>query len=320
MPSTSLPKEKKGKLRPLNVLLDLPKVAKLVDLCFHKNTGDKEKRYLQQTRADSPKSRYLSWASNSLPLKGYIWQEQKEIVGNISIIPFRKGKEDVILLANIAVHPDYRRMGIARQLTQKGIEYARQRGATSIWLHAKEDDLGAVKLYKKLDFHLHSRRTTWVANTKLQAQKKHPNTIITPRTAHFWEAQNTWLNRSYPAEITWYKMPDWQIFKPGLKYWLYRFFVEGNIRQWAVQKDGELQAVLTWIGTHTRRAPLWLATAPQANAESLSDLLLHVRLHLKSRKQVLTIDYPAGEFTTAFEQAGFIARRTLLWMRAKDKE
>jgi len=226
----------------------------------------------------------------------------------------------LFFLANIAVHPDYRRRGIARQLTKKGIEYAHRHSATAIWLHAEEKNLGVIKLYRELGFCSHGSRTTWVAKSKLKMWKKNPGTLISSRPKHLWETQNTWLNRSYPQEITWYKMPDWQIFKPGLKYWLYRLFVEYDLRQWVAQKDGKPQALLMWMETHTQRAPIWLATAPQADSETLSDLLLHARLHLKSRKRTLTVDYPAGELVSAFEKAGFTPLRTLVWMKIEGRE
>ena len=303
-----------GKLRPLNILRDLPKVADLVELCFHKNMDSEGKSYVQQMRDASRDRRYLTWASNSLPLKGYVWEDKKCIVGNISIIPFRKAKKNVILLANIAVHPDYRRKGIARQLTQKGIEDAEKRGAEAIWLHVEKNNLGAIRLYKELGFEAHSLRTTWVVNVKLPL-KTQKSKKITPGSTHFWEKERLWLNRTYPTEINWYRMPDWKNFKPGIRYWFYRLFVEYDIQQWAIQKDDSLQAVLLWMRTYTRHAPIWLAVSPQADSESVTKLLLYARRKLIAPRRTLTLDYPADQLTTAIEGAGFTPRRTLLWMR-----
>ncbi len=294
-------------MRPLNIMRDLPKVADLVALCFKKNMDSEGKSYLAQMRS----------ASNSLssvPLKGYVWENQKNIIGNISIIPFRKAKKNVILLANIAVHPDYRRKGIARALTQKGIETAEKQGAKSIWLHVERENIGAINLYKELGFQPHSHRTTWDAGRELTPPKKNANIRITSRKAYFWDAQNSWLKQSYPEAIRWYKMPDFTIFKPGFKHWLHRLFVEYDIKQWAVQRDGELQALVMWKETHTRRSPLWLATAPQADSESVTMLLLYARHQLTSPKRVPGLDFLAGKFIPAFEQAGFSPQRTLLWM------
>jgi len=314
MTDSNLPQTSAGILRPLNILRDLPKVADLIELCFKKNMDGEGKNYLEQMRSASRRGSSLKWSSNSVPFKGYVWENQKRIVGNISIIPFHKAKKTVILLANIAVHPDFRRKGIARRLTRKGIEDAKKRGAKSIWLHVERDNIGAINLYKELGFQPHSNRTTWLAEKEKPPRRKNPDIRISSRAAHFWKAQNYWLNQNYPEEIRWYRMPDFEIFKPGLKYWLYRLFVEYDIKQWAVQRDGELQAVLMWKGNYARHAPIWLASAPQADSESLTSLLLYARHQLASPKQKLVIDHPAEQFTTAFRQAGFAPQRTLLWM------
>ncbi|NQU29703.1 MAG: GNAT family N-acetyltransferase [Anaerolineae bacterium] len=316
--SASLTQRTIGKMRPLNVMRDLLKVADLVELCFHHNMDREGQRYVHQMRAASKDRHFLSWASNSLPLRGYVWEDQKEIVGNISIIPFRKAKKNIFLLANIAVHPDYRRKGIARLLTQKGMDHVRKRGSEAMWVQVEEDNLGAIKLYEELGFQARALRTTWDAASQLQPKEALVKSNITTRVAHFWPQQYQLLKKAYAEELSWYRMPDWENFRPGIKYWLYRIFVENDVRQWAAQKDGSFQAGLIWIQTRTRRAPLWLAAAPDVDTETLAALLLHARFHLASQNRELYIDYPAGELNAAFEEAGFILRRTLLWMCADE--
>ncbi len=307
-----------GKIRPLNIMRDLSKVADLVALCFKHNMDAEGQRYVQHMRDASRNRRFLNWASNSLPLTGYVWEDQKKIVGNISLVPFRKPGKTIFLLANIAVHPDYRRKGIARLLTEEGMNYAHQRKAESIWLQVEEENLGAVKLYENLGFRTRARRTVWNATSDLRSHQLSEKSQITAKTARFWPQHYHWLNQSYPEEIRWYRMPDWENFKPGIKYWLYKLFVENDIRQWAVEKDGKLQAALIWTHRNGRRSPLWLASTPQPDTESLAALLLHARLHLYSQRKELYIDYPAGELAEAFELAGFTPRRTLLWMRTNE--
>ena len=319
MTTLSLTQRPIGRLRQLNIMRDLPKVADLVELCFKHNMDSEGKSYVQQMRRASKNSSFLSWASTSMPLHGYVWEEEKKIIGNISIIPFREKGKTVFLLANVAVHPDHRRKGIAKALTEKGVMYARNRAAESIWVHVEEENLGAVKLYENLGFQTRLRRTTWNATSILRPEQApiHAKIIDTP--SRFWEEQHQFLKRNYPQEMIWYRVPDWENFKPGLKYWLYKLFVESDIRQWAIQKKGKLEAALIWRGIMTRRSPLWLATAAQTDPASLTELLLHARFHLVAKKRELYIDFPADEYHDAFEKAGFTLRRTLLWMRANGK-
>ena len=308
-----------GRIRPLNIMRDLPKVADLLELCFHKNMDSEGKSYVKQMRRASRDHLYLSWVSNSLPLKGYVWEDKKRIIGNISIIPFRKEKKNIALLANIAVHPDYRRKGIARRLTQLGIEDVQKRNVKGIWLQVDESNLGAISLYKDLGFEARALRTTWQANSNPPQKQKKTTIKVIPRQAKFWTKQIHWINQIYPKEIRWYRMPDWESFKPGLKYWLYKLFVEFDIQQKTVLKDGKLQAVLMWTRGTARRTPIWLATNPQTDSQSLTALLLHARLQLFSPNRTLTIDYPANQFEDAFTEADFIPHRTLLWMKKESQ-
>lgn len=318
MSSHSLPLayENRGKLRQTHIIRDLSKIADLVELCFHKNMDSEGQQYVQQMRDASNNRHYLQRVSSSMPMLGYVWEDENKIVGNISIVPFGKGN---FLLANIAVHPDYRRRGIARQLTERGMQHVRERNAKSIWLHVEENNNAAIQLYLSLGFQGKALRTVWNANADLLPQPKAKNPLITTKGSHFWEENRQWLARSYPENLRWYRMPDFQIFRPGLKYWLYRIFVEHDVRQWAIQKDGKPQALLNWIPTHARRSPLWLATTPQADTASLAELLQYARLQLLSQRTQLYIDYPARQHVAAFTQAGFTAQRTLLWMRAPGK-
>jgi len=317
MSTTSLPlsQTETRKLRPLNIMRDLPQVADLIELCFQ-NMDREGKRHVQQMRKDSKNRRWLSWASTSLPLRGFVWEEGKEIIGNISIVPFRRKKEKHILIANVAVHPAHRRRGIARLLTQKALEHIRKLRPNSIWVHVESDNQSAINLYQSLGFQRRAVRTTWEASTQVPPQQM-PSEIDPLKSAsHQWAREKHHLERTYPKEVTWYRMPDWEILAPGLKNWLHRFFIDDDLRQWILEEDGKFQAVLVWKKRRSYRAPLWLASAPQTTDSTLSTLLLHARLHLAAQNKKLYVDYPAETHEAVFQQAGFTARRTLLWMRA----
>lgn len=299
-------------MRPINILRDLPKIADLVELCFQQNMDREGQRYVSQMRNANKNKSFLSWANSSLPMLGYVWENEEQVIGNISIVPFPKRH---FLLANIAVHPNYRRRGIARQLTGRAMQHVRGRGAKDIWLHVEEVNEGAIKLYRSLGFEGRALRSVWNAGSGIAPHKtKDPR--ISAKTGRVWEQQQVWLDRSYGENLRWYHMPDFQVFGSGLKNWLYRIFVENDLRQWTIQQDGMPKAVLSWIPSHTRRTQLWLATAPQVDAQLLADLLLYVRIQLLSRKTELYLDYPAHEHDEAFSLAGFYLQRTLLWMQA----
>src|SRR5512139_1351996 len=109
---------------------------------------------------------YMRWASAvadhaSIPLSGFVWEEDGRLVGNLSLIPFLNQGRQYYLIANVAVDPNNRRRGIARALTEAAIEQVRNRGVGAVWLHVREDNIPAYNLYTSLGFVEKACRTTW---------------------------------------------------------------------------------------------------------------------------------------------------------------
>ena len=311
-------------IRPLNMLRDLSAVADLIELCFSSTMDYDGQRYLSDMRRASHDDSFLKWASHmtetaSMPLTGYIWEQDGRIVGNASLIPFRDRGKRVFLIANVATHPDYRRRGIGRALTERTMMHARAKNALATWLHVREDNPGAIKLYEDLGFQEMARRTAWVASPNTSRPEPGSQIEIVPRHPHFWPLQLDWLRRLYPDSLNWYHSWNLNALRPGLLNWLYLLFVDFNVRQWSAVCGEELLATLSWMPQGGRSEPLYAALpeVPKGtlHAEALTRLLDHARRVLSSRS-ALSLDYPAGEMTEAIRAAGFKPRRTLLWMRA----
>src|SRR5215212_181603 len=187
-------------MRPLNVLRDLSAVADLIELCFSPTIDNDGQRYLSDMRRASRDDSFLHWASRmtetaSMPLMGYVWEQDGRIVGNASLIPFRDQGKRIYLIANVATHPDYRRRGIGRALTERVMQQARDRKASAIWLHVRDDNPGAIKLYEDLGFREIARRTAWSAKTDPFLPRPDHTIQITPRDPRFWPVQQVWLRR-----------------------------------------------------------------------------------------------------------------------------
>ena len=306
-------------MRPLNVLRDLSAVADLIELCFSPTMDNEGQRYLSDMRRASHDDGFLNWAnrmaeSTSLPMTGYVWEQDGRIIGNTSLIPFRDKGKRIYLIANVAVHPDHRRRGIAQTLTQRAMRYARDKKTTAIWLHVRDDNLGAIQLYANLGFQAIARRTSWQANAGSFIQKADTDIEIVPRHAHFWSLQEPWLHRLYPDTLTWYHSWNFVPLRPGLMNWLYLLFVDYSIKQWAAVRCNQLQATLTWMPHGSRSESLFAATDETSDPEALTQLLIHARRALSNSR--LSLDFPAGEMTEAIMEAGFKPRRTLMWMKA----
>lgn len=307
-------------IRPLNVLRDLSAVADLIELCFSPTMDHDGQRYLSDMRRASRDDSFLRWASRvaetaTLPLMGYVWEENGQIIGNASLIPFRHRGQRVYLIANVATHPDHRRRGIGRALTESVLKQARDRRASAIWLHVRDDNPGAIRLYQDLGFQETARRTTWQAGPDSRLAYPGAAVKILPRHPRFWPLQQDWLQRFYPDTLRWYHAWNINAFRPGFMNWMYLLFIDSNIRQWAAVRNDQLLATLTWMPQGGRSESLYAATAAGSAPEALATLLIHARRTLTYYPQ-LTLELPAGEMTEAIIAAGFMPRRTLLWMLA----
>ena len=309
-------------LRPLNILRDLPGVADLVEKCFADTIDPEGRRYLQQMRNAGQDNAFMRWASNavesvSMPLSGYVWEENNEIIGNVSLIPYHQKKNKIYLIANVAVRPDQRRRGIGRLLTARAIQHARDRRAAATWLHVRSDNPGAINLYVSLGFQELARRTTWQAKPDRIASDQ-PSIMIARRTGKDWPEQKAWLERLYPDLMTWYQPMPWQSLRPGLGPAIYRFMMEYDVRHWAAHTDGVLSAVVSWQAMPDHGDRLWMAVPAEQNEETMTTLLRHARRNL-SWRQNLTLDFPAGQYDNAILAAGFHPQRTLLWMKLQEE-
>ncbi|RPJ49686.1 MAG: GNAT family N-acetyltransferase, partial [Chloroflexi bacterium] len=113
-------------IRKVNIRQDLLAVADLIELCFANTLDEDGREYLRQLRWTARDMNYLSWLQGaaeriSTPLYGFVWEENGQIIGNLSLIPLNRGGRLVYLIANVAVHPDHRRRGIGRLLTQEAL-------------------------------------------------------------------------------------------------------------------------------------------------------------------------------------------------------
>src|SRR3990172_3213470 len=306
-------------LKPLNVIRDLPSVADLVEICFSETLDTDGYRFIQQMRTAAKDNRFLKWAvhavdSSSLPLSGYVWEESRSIVGNISIIPFRKKGRKIYLIANVAVHPEYRRRKIASHLTEIAIEHVNNRNAAEIWLQVREDNQGAIDLYKSFGFQEIARRTRWQADPDKDIPDTAADLVIRDRKADEWPTHKKWLERLYPEELSWYQPMEWFRFRPGLFPSFLRFISESETHHWSILSQDRILAVGTWFAEFRRTERVYVATPEEYQPEGLMNLLLFIRRILAGRRN-LVLDYPGGLATDIIRNAGFQAVRTLIWMK-----
>src|SRR5512142_2015235 len=216
---TTIAQQTSSPIRKVNLRQDLLAVADLIEICFAKTLDDDGREYLRQLRWTARDMTYLAWLQGAAerlasPLYGFVWEENDRIIGNLSLIPLNRGGRLVYLIANVAVHPDYRQRGIGRMLTQEALDHLRQRGIETAWLQVRDDNPVAYHLYLSLGFVDRARRTTWQSSlaspsTPRSLLNRFPpdgqpyGVVIERRHRQNWEQQKAWLREVYPPEVRW---------------------------------------------------------------------------------------------------------------------
>ena len=309
-------------IRPLLTRRDLAAVADLVELCFADTMDADGRDYLRHLRrlslqglgflGDSP----LPPESAFLPVQGLVWEEDGRIVGNLTIIPFSRRGSRISLIANVATHPDYRRRGIARQLTLMALETIQKRGVQNVWLHVRDDNPAAQSLYRSIGFEEQFKRTNWLWEPGgMLLRNQAPEGIeVTPRQKRDWQFQSEWLDKNYPPEVTWNLSLNKENYKPGLFREIRQVMMGEEMLQLSARLDNRLIGVASWESTHMYADNIWVAADPVYENAAIQ-ALLPVMVRWIRRLRPLAINYPGERGVEGFLKAGFQPYITLIWMK-----
>ena len=317
---TAIPLVATSHIRQVNVRQDLLAVADLIELCFASTLDEDGRDYLRQLRWTARDATYLSWLQGAAeriaaPLYGFVWEEGGRIVGNLSLIPLYRGGKITYLIANVAVHPEFRRRGIGRELTQAALDHLRQRGVDTAWLQVRDDNPVAYHLYLSLGFIERARRTTWLGYPGPGATRQLAEGIsVHRRRAHDWDQQVGWLRQIYPPEVTWNLPLNLARLSPSPWQRLLRFLRGEDQGHWTARRGERPVGFLSWEPPRSAHDALWLAALPEHEEQAILALLPYAREMLARRGRPLSLNYPAGRAGEAFLRAGFSHHQTLVWM------
>ena len=308
-------------IRKIDLARDLNPVADLIELCFPIHLDPDGKTYVNEMRKAARDMRLMGWLSSISDLEpmrssGFVWEVDGRIVGNLSMIPLRKSGRRVYLIANVAVHPDFRRHGIARKLTQRALVHLAQQRVTEVGLQVRDDNPPAINLYRSLGFKDQAARTTWrihPAGFKSGLITAQDGLSVRRRRRGDWEVQRDALEEVYPQAIVWNLPVNFHRFRPGVYQTIANFLEGALLKHWAVCVDGKCQGVITWQKSDSYANNLWLAF-PDGQDETLLPFgLRHMMRHI-ARNHPLSIDYPKGRCDQVLTDMGFAEFRTLIWM------
>ena len=107
------------------------------------------------------KKRLIKEFENNSFLKHIVYEKDGEVVGFYIISTIA----DLVEIFTIAVDKDHREEGIGSKLLAHLINYAKNVGATEIWLEASTKNIAAVNLYQKYGFEIQSVRKNYYQKT-----------------------------------------------------------------------------------------------------------------------------------------------------------
>ena len=309
-------------IRPIRLNQDIPPVADLVELCFAEHMDAEGRSYLNNVRLagrsiSSEHLGALTPETTSIPFHGYVWVENGRILGNVTLIHFKRNQQRYYFIANVSVHPDFRGRGIARQLTARSLQHVKEKGGKSVFLQVREDNPAAIHLYQSLGFTEIMRRTNWTVDVDFKGQIHPPENIqVTRRMESDWELQKSWLREIYPEKVPWFIPFNIDKLEPGLTTWLDQWLNSGVVKCWAVRSSERTIGFASLEKINPQLVYLWLATSPAFEDEAISTLLAYLLKRVRNSRKI-QINYPAHRGENAFKGSGMKELHTLLWMEKK---
>lgn len=306
---------------------DLGQIAELIQLCFEDSLDGSGRAAIREMKLLS-KFGPLLWLFALLDYLGlgiaigYVWREDKRVVGNVSI--YRAGMHPHLgkgwLIANVAVHPDHRRRGIARRLVLAAIARIKANKGRWVVLQVEPDNQGAVDLYEQLNFDSFETLTFWEAK-EYYRPKLEQSTVIRRRRHGEVEAEinliyerarrgaTAWTRPIAPRDI--YQVPHTGVggFRDGRtsERWV---FPDPN-------QDGRLLGSAWVESIGLRRARITLFQDPTLSGDDALLLLRYVLnlRHVRDRHIQLETHAGSAKLNEFLSSLGFTQKRQLLQMR-----
>tara|TARA_Y100000590_G_scaffold195872_1_gene222430 strand:+ start:1402 stop:2379 length:978 start_codon:yes stop_codon:yes gene_type:complete len=308
-------------LRSVNVQHDLPEIAKLIELCFGDVLDESGRAAIREMRTMSKAGPFL-WLMSWFPIgnpswqHGFVYVSSGLVVGNIGAQPISSAM-DTWLIANVAVHPDYRRQGIAQQLVEAALESVASKGATRVILQVDIDNNDAANLYTKIGFETLTVRTLW------QRQGKHLTDYrpfqdpmrIRQALRDDWPLEYSLLNKYSPEGLTWTAPLQIEHLRPSIFRDIGHLITGNQEERWLILRFGEL---IGWIyilsGPGVADQIRWVIS-PQWRSDLEHELLKYALNRLSNSSSHVWIEHPDGEANKFLHQHFFESTRTLRWMQ-----
>lgn len=256
-------------------------------------------------------------------IPGFVWEESGRIVGNVTLLesPIR-GR---YLIANVAVHPSFRRRGIARGLMHEALAHIESWRGHQVYLQVESDNAAAINLYNTLAFDEIGTVARWQA-TANRLRPPAPELVVGPRPRPLrkreWQAARELDRLGFNPDLNWPAPPAPDYYRSGFLRRLGDLLNGRRQETWIVEvQDGQepklvglADIVSEWGRPHYLR--LCIAPSWQDRVEaSLLDIV--VRRLSRFHGGVVWLNMPTGDSASdsLLQASNFQLRRSLTVMK-----
>lgn len=315
-----------GGLRRVRLHQDLGAIADLIELSFAATMDVSGKAAVQEMRGLSklglllPLVAMLDRGIRSMG-QGFVWIDPAtgNLIGNTSVFP--AGHDNLWAIANVAVHPAFRRQGIAQELMDTTLEWLKGIKAAGAVLQVEADNYAAIHLYEKLGFETLRNFKRWRRDLYRETPKRLPDApAVNLRRGREWQQHYALAEQLRPNALGgmgWLRPTQPLLFRKKLwRRLLEGVAVDRKVR-WAIREQGELVATLDFdLGFGVRYCRADMLVRPDRQGQLEKPLLNFVLRFLADFGRSLTTDHPADDeaATEAFRAYQFDLKRHLTHM------
>ncbi|GAB4436204.1 MAG: hypothetical protein Kow0031_17930 [Anaerolineae bacterium] len=315
----------------MDPMRDLRGVADLIEEAFAEDLDHSGQSALQELRWLSRIKPVLWWMVYSNPehtdfLSGFVWEEDRKIVGNITINRNGAGSRRW-LISNLAVSRNYRRRGIARGLMYAALELVNEYSGSMVSLQVRADNESARRLYDDLQFKEISGNTQlWAATVPAVSDLPLPPAVVfRPRRFDMADAKEAYHLANVATPISVQK--EWPIRQSQFRLsssehvnnFFRRFKGGGATAYWVVEDGQRFVATVdvqpaTWRNKHQ----VSLTVHPDWRGVLERPLISRALAYLQPwAGRGISIRHPVyhPEAIEAYKALGLTEKQTLLWMK-----
>ncbi len=311
-------------LQPVDLTRHIGGIADLIEVCFAADMDAGGRSVIREMRLVG----HFGWALPALNavglaqypwLQGFVWVEEGKVVGCVNAQP-ATGQAAAWLIANVAVHPSFRRQGIALAMMRASLDFVRSQDGTLALLQVDDDNQGAIELYRQMGFTHFATHTAW-ARPALVPAPEWPSTdlIIRRRRSDEWAEEMALARQVRPEGFLWNQPLRDADFNPTFMQVFDRWLAAQTEEHWMARDPhtGKVAGSLIVRINYPEGDRLTLCVHPDYEGQAEKPLLAQGLRRVAQRPWLTRIEHPAEAAAAgaALREYKFERGRSLRWLK-----